>query len=189
MPLDDDKNLTPHQKALKEDRPKPLPQQSRHPMQVDPSGDVPTPTRLPKKLSHQAIKLQENARNVFVAVAPAGDTIEDAKDAGYLWRDSRLRPGDRVEMRDQDFTWLLELLVLERDEDSQTYSHRVLREWILDECELIVASMAGAFVSEMGNGWAVCMGQVVLKGGFKSEQQAGKWLQDKIKTLMEKKGS
>jgi hypothetical protein len=145
---------------------------------------------MPPMAQPQDIKFEENGRNRHFCLAKAAHTIEDVKHPGYFWRGAhKFRRWDRIEIVHEGGDYLAEILIVDVDHDAQGIHGRVLTEQLLTTCEAIVPNMDGAFVAEAGGGWAVRVGQVVLKDGFKSEQQAGKWLLDKTQSLNEQKGS
>lgn len=59
------------------------------------------------------VKLAEFARNTWVAVAPHGETIENAKSSEW-WANvaSQFKLWDRIELRAEDGSWFAELVVL-----------------------------------------------------------------------------
>jgi hypothetical protein len=131
-----------------------------------------------------SIKEMDATHLSWVCIAHFDHTAEDVKHPSYLWRHARISAGDKVEIRHDGGDYLIELLILKRDTECQGLTARVLRELHLPKHELIAPSMDGAFVAQAGDQWAVRMGHVVLKDGFKTEHQAGRWLMDKTESLL-----
>lgn len=64
-------------------------------------------------LDEPRMKLAEHERNVYVANAAEGTTVNDVLEPGFWsYVASRLRPYDRIEVRVDTGEWLLELVVL-----------------------------------------------------------------------------
>lgn len=138
------------------------------------------PPRIKPQISGQAIRLAENGRNLWHAVAPHTHTLEDVLDPIYLFHGhDRIAPGDRVEIRHQLHHFLVELYVVEVDKDTQGILTYVLSAHDFTTTELRVADLTGATVEEMGLKWAVRQGKRVLKAGFDTEMEALAWLEKK----------
>ena len=81
------------------------------------SADVPTePGRRkdPLQLGAERVTQAEYSRNLWVATAVFGTTIQDVRDEAYFAHvASKLKPYDRIEVRTDDGSWFAELLVTE----------------------------------------------------------------------------
>jgi hypothetical protein len=128
------------------------------------------------------IKVLEYSRNAWGVVARPEHTLEDVLGPRYLGlKAENIRPGDRVEIRAHDMTWLVEMLVLHVDEVAKQV--RGVKLYSLDLADAVKEAMkvdySACRIEQIANGWRVMDGHRTLKDGLSSEDAARKWVRER----------
>jgi hypothetical protein len=137
------------------------------------------------------IQVSDNARTCWVIKAPESHTLKDAMHPSYAIRGVvKIKPLDEITILHKGGAFWLRYLVMWTDIEANGFAYRIIDgyDWeggkkIEVSSDLVTPSIEGAFVSETGDAWAVRLGTQILRGGFKSKEQAGRWITDKQAAL------
>lgn len=125
------------------------------------------------------IKLAENARQYWHVRAPVEHDPEVCCEPGYLWhRHDRMRPGDRVEITNDLFQYLIELIIVRIDRDTQSVQTRIIAANDWRDKPLEHSDLSAATIEKRGaDQWRIMLNGVVLSRGHASKAEAEEWLE------------
>lgn len=130
-----------------------------------------------ERLNSGALQKTQYSRNWWEAVVPHGTTKESVLGEGYFrMHAERIRPGDRIDIRDPGCTFYGQLVCQASD---MTSGAVIVREIAWDEYEHSTMNdfLQGAFLvshDPVSNSWTVAMRSTgeVVKSGFRSSDSA-----------------
>jgi hypothetical protein len=131
------------------------------------------------QLHEQHVQPAEHTRTVWAAVVPAGHTLEDALDPGYLFNSHRsLRPGHLVELTSATHDLYAMFYVLKVDEVAQAIIMvPIMGPHKLNEIPIRIPNLAQVRFEYLGETakWGVIMGKTVVSKNHLTEEAAREW--------------
>ena len=139
----------------------------------------------------QDISLAEHAYNRRRLIFKQNETIQDILEPSY-WQHiaQELKPGDIIEALKEDFTLFVELFVLDVSRLSAKVKILKLNDFTEDKNKNTSDTLGSLKLFEIkhlkATKWCICRisdGQI-LHSGFQVKEDAEKWLEENIKTLI-----